>query len=228
MKHHFCCLSCVFPFVAVARLYNSLVSPKLARIFQLFRPMGEIMSSFDRVAKALPAGSLLLAAAMLASCGGEEGDQAPAAQDAAASAEMAAPVTGTDSQTADEPAADIEPVAAEPAPAAPGKGPAPSVSVDEPAYVGIWGVDLAQCSVGQEYELPPMILRADGYDQHEAHCEFELVEQTGPAQWHVSGQCSVEGDEQPLEYNMAIVDGDLVSWSGDARKDAWTLVRCPE
>jgi hypothetical protein len=221
-------LSCVFPFVAVARLYNRLVSPKLARIFQLFRPMGEIMSSFDRVAKALPAGSLLLAAAMLVSCGGEEGDQAPAAQDAAASAEMVASAPGTDIQTADEPAADIEPVAAEPAPAAPGKGPAPSVSVDEPAYVGIWGVDLAQCSVGQEYDRPPMILRADGYDQHEAHCEFELVEQTGPAQWHVSGQCSVEGDEQPLEYNMAIVDGDLVSWSGDARKDTWTLVRCPE
>ncbi|WP_417488697.1 hypothetical protein [Maricaulis sp.] len=191
------------------------------------------MSSFDRFVKAVPAGSLLLAAALLVSCGGVEDGQAPAAPDAATPAGIVEPATGTDGQAADGqasdgPAAVIEPVPLEPAPAVPGKGAAPIASVAEPAYVGTWGVDLAQCSDTQEYEWAPMVLRADGYDQYEAHCDFELVDQTGPAQWHITGHCSVEGDEQPLDYNMAIVDGDLVHWSGDARKDAWTLVRCPE
>ncbi len=192
--------------------------------------MGEIMSSSDRFANCLPAGTLLLASALLVSCGGEE---APVAPDAAAPAEMAAPATEVDSQMASEPPAatepdPAEPAATEPAAAVPGKGPAPSASVAGPAYVGTWGIDLAQCSVGQEYEQPPMILRADGYDQHEAHCEFDSVTETGPSQWRVTGLCSVEGDEQPIDYNLAVIDGNLVHWADGGRKDAWTLVRCPE
>lgn len=200
--------------------------------------MGEFMASLDRFAKALPAGSLLLAAALLVSCGSGEGDLAPAAPDAAAPAETVAPATGTDGQTAGEPATDIEPAPAEPnpvdpapgepTPADPGKGAAQPASAAGPAYIGTWGVDLAQCAVAQEYEQPPMILRADGYDQHEAHCEFDSVTETGPSQWRVSGLCSVEGDEQPIDYNLAVIDGNLVHWADGGRKDAWTLVRCPE
>ena len=166
--------------------------------------MGEFMASLDRFAKALPAGSLLLAAALLVSCGSGEGDPAPAAPDAAA------------------------PAPGEPTPADPGKGAAQPASAAGPAYIGTWGVDLAQCAVAQEYEQPPMILRADGYDQHEAHCEFDSVTETGPSQWRVSGLCSVEGDEQPIDYNLAVIDGNLVHWADGGRKDAWTLVRCPE
>jgi len=160
--------------------------------------MGECMSSHIRFAKALPTSGLMLAAALLVSCGGEEGaDAAPAAETAIAAANVAAPVVAA-------------------APAA------------EPAYIGTWGVDLAQCAIAQEYEQPPMILRADGYDQHEVHCDFDSVTETGPSQWHVTGQCSVEGDEQPIDENYAIVDGNLEHWAGDERQYSWTLVRCPE
>ena len=73
-----------------------------------------------------------------------------------------------------------------------------------------------------------MVLRADGYDQHEAHCVFDSVTETGPSQWRVTGQCSVEGDEQPIDDGFAIVDGHLEHWGGDEREYAWTLVRCPQ
>ncbi|SDM55452.1 hypothetical protein [Maricaulis salignorans] len=186
-----------------------------------------------RSAKGLPASALLVATLVLASCGGEADPNSPAADEAA-------PAASDTVEAADVPAADTpEPQAETPQPeaqqaadplkgAAPASSPAQSITAAQPAYVGTWGNDLAQCAIAQEYEQPPMIMRADGFDQHEAHCEFGTVTETGPAQWHVTGQCSVEGDEQPLDYNMAIVDGNLQHWSGDARKDAWTLVRCPD
>tara|TARA_R110000868_G_scaffold51823_13_gene163909 strand:+ start:13984 stop:14493 length:510 start_codon:yes stop_codon:yes gene_type:complete len=169
------------------------------------------MSRSDRFAKCLPAASLLLAAALLVSCGGEESAAAPGA---AVATDTAAPATDIDSAMAPEPAA-AEPVAQ-------------TASDAAPAYIGTWGVDLAQCAIAQEYEQPPMILRADGYDQHEAHCDFDSVTETGPSQWHVTGQCIVEGDEQPIDENYAIIDGHLEHWAGDERQYAWTLVRCPE
>ncbi|WP_417482500.1 hypothetical protein [Maricaulis sp.] len=171
------------------------------------------MTSHIRIAKSLPASGLLLAAALLVSCGGEDGADAATVAETAMSADTVADITQAAAPAADQ-------------------ATAPAVDMDnsqaaEPAYVGTWGVDLAQCAVGQEYEQPPMILRADGYDQHEAHCDFDSVSETGPAQWHISGHCSVEGDKQTVEYNLAIVDGQLEQWSGDDREYVWTLVRCP-
>lgn len=181
------------------------------------------MSKILWSAKGLPSSAVLLAAVVLASCGAETPTAEPAPDAASVPAIEAA-------EPAAEPAV---PAAAEPAPA-PIKGAAQPpaaaqpAAADQPAYVGTWGTDLAQCAIEQDYEQPPMIMRADGFDQHEAHCEFDTITETGPAEWAVTGQCSVEGDAQAIDYNMAIVDGNLQHWSGDARKDAWTLVRCPE
>lgn len=186
------------------------------------------MSKILRSTKGLPTSAVVLAAILLASCGADT-----AMPDAAAvpAGEVVDP--STDPAAAADPAegpavpVNAEP-APEPAPGSPLKEAAQPAAAVEPAYIGTWGTDLAQCAIAQDYEQPPMIMRADGFDQHEAHCEFETVMETGSSQWNVTGQCSVEGDEQPLDYNMAIIDGNLVHWSGDARKDAWTLVRCPE
>lgn len=159
--------------------------------------------------RVLPASAAILGLALLAACNAPEPAAAPEAVPSEAMPETAEPAPET-------------------MPEAPIKSAAPTAPAARPAFVGTWGVDLAQCAVEQEYEQPPMILRADGYDQHEAHCEFDSVTETGPSQWRVSGQCSVEGDEQAIDYNLAVIDGNLVHWADGGRKDAWTLIRCPE
>ncbi|WP_339746600.1 hypothetical protein [uncultured Maricaulis sp.] len=173
--------------------------------------MSKLLRSTNRV----PSSGILLAAIVLASCGADTGaaTAAPVAPDASA-IEAAEPATPASAEPAvvQEPETPLK-AAAEPAAA--------------PAFIGRWGIDLAQCSIAQESEGAPMILRADGYDQHEAHCDFDSVNQTGPGQWHVTGQCDVEGDAQPIDDNFAIVDGNLEQWSGDRKAGVWTLVRCP-
>lgn len=173
--------------------------------------MSKLLRSNNRV----PSSGVLLAAIVLASCGAESGTAAPATEaPEPAAIEAAEPATpaSTEPAIAPEPETALK-AAAEPAAA--------------PAFIGRWGIDLAQCALAQESEGAPMILRADGYDQHEAHCDFNTVNQTGPGQWHVTGQCDVEGDSQPTDENFAIADGNLEQWSGDRKAGVWTLVRCP-
>ncbi len=169
------------------------------------------MSKLLRSTHRLPSSTVLLAAIVLASCGADTGSA-----DAATEAPDASAIETVDLATA-EPAVAPEPEASLKAAAEPAAA----------AYIGSWGVDLAQCAVAQEFQGAPMILRADGFDQHEAHCDFDTVNQTGPEQWHVTGQCDVEGDAQPIEENFAIADGNLEQWSGDRKAGVWTLVRCP-
>lgn len=45
----------------------------------------------------------------------------------------------------------------------------------EPAYVGTWGVSAVQCKIRQDRQGAPMVIRAKGYDQNEAHCNFTSV-----------------------------------------------------
>jgi hypothetical protein len=72
-----------------------------------------------------------------------------------------------------------------------------------PAYVGTWASDPAQCRVGQEEENAPMIMRRDGYDQHEAHCRFANVAPKGAA-WSVRARCMVEGNNMNLNLTLAV------------------------
>ncbi|MBU2581816.1 MAG: hypothetical protein KJ622_08870 [Alphaproteobacteria bacterium] len=92
----------------------------------------------------------------------------------------------------------------------------------EPAYVGTWGTDAAQCSVPQDQQGAPMAISAAGYDQHEAHCEFKTVSGQAPT-WKVSALCSVEGDRQEAAFTLT-VDGNQLMVA-----DAYgsqTLMKC--
>ena len=94
----------------------------------------------------------------------------------------------------------------------------------DPAYVGTWGTDAAQCKVPQEQEGAPMIITAMGYDQHEAHCTFGSVMKKGSA-WKARANCSVEGDSQK-EILLLRVTGDVLLLTVGNRKSSNTLTRC--
>ncbi len=93
-----------------------------------------------------------------------------------------------------------------------------------PAYVGTWGVDLAQCKIPQDLENAPMAMNAEGFDQHEAHCTFATVTETAPGTWKMAEACTVEGDEQSDEMTFSVA-GDTLTIDPGAR--AYQLVRCP-
>ena len=92
----------------------------------------------------------------------------------------------------------------------------------EPAYVGTWGVSVAQCRIPQERQGAPMVIRAKGYDQHEAHCDFTTVKKTGTV-WNVAAACSIEGDKQKDAFTLKVVDDTLILTQG---KIARTYRRC--
>jgi hypothetical protein len=72
-----------------------------------------------------------------------------------------------------------------------------------PAYVGTWASRPAQCRLGQEVQDAPMIIKRDGYDQHEAHCKFNSVQAQGKA-WTVKAKCMVEGDTQDYGFVLQV------------------------
>jgi hypothetical protein len=92
-----------------------------------------------------------------------------------------------------------------------------------PAYVGTWGSQPAQCRLGQDQQDAPMIIKRDGYDQHETHCKFSSVRAKGLA-WTVKAKCTVEGDTQ----NPTLVlraSGNRLTIRDEA--GTRTLQRCP-
>src|SRR5262245_22631682 len=91
-----------------------------------------------------------------------------------------------------------------------------------PAYVGTWASRPAQCRVDQSSQNAPLIMRRDGYDQHEAHCRFTSVRAQGPA-WAVKARCTVEGDTQEMDLVLQVSGNRLtIRDEGGAR----TLERC--
>jgi hypothetical protein len=77
-----------------------------------------------------------------------------------------------------------------------------------PAYVGTWASEPAQCRVGQEEQNAPMIMRRDGYDQHEAHCKFTSVSPKGAA-WRVRARCVAEGNKTTINLTLAVTGNRL-------------------
>jgi hypothetical protein len=77
-----------------------------------------------------------------------------------------------------------------------------------PAYVGTWASQTAQCRVDQSEQNAPLIMRRNGYDQHEAHCSFSNIRQKG-ATWTVRAACSVEGDKQTHSLTLSVADNRL-------------------
>ncbi len=74
----------------------------------------------------------------------------------------------------------------------------------------------------QDLQGAPIVIRAKGYDQLEAHCNFTTVKKTG-AVWNVVAACSVEGDKQTDAFTLKVVDDTLVLTQG---KIARTYRRC--
>mgnify|MGYP001348430211 CR=1 FL=1 len=84
----------------------------------------------------------------------------------------------------------------------------------DPAYVGTWASDLAQCKIGQERQEAPLVLSKDGYDQHETHCRFTSVE-GGDGEWKVKSDCTVEGSAEAYDFTLT-VSGDTLTVTDEA------------
>jgi hypothetical protein len=84
---------------------------------------------------------------------------------------------------------------------------------DDPAYVGTWASDLAQCKVPQERQEAPLVLSKDGYDQYETHCRFTSVKGNGN-EWKVTSECTIEGSAEPYDFALT-VSGDTLTVTDD-------------
>lgn len=89
------------------------------------------------------------------------------------------------------------------------------------AYVGKWAVDAAGCNLTQDQENAPYVFTSDGYDQHESHCTWANVQNTGATSWTIAAACQVDGDEASLGWEIS-VEGDTMQMVPGPR-----LVRCP-
>jgi hypothetical protein len=89
-------------------------------------------------------------------------------------------------------------------------------------YVGTWASQPAQCRLGQESQDAPMIIKRDGYDQHEAHCTFKSSRKQG-ATWTIVAECQVEGDKQEHKFTFRVANNRLTI--GD-EAGTRTLQRC--
>ena len=89
----------------------------------------------------------------------------------------------------------------------------------QPAYVGTWGKDAAQCKNSQETSDAPMLIAKNGYDSHEAHCTFSSIKKSGNT-WTMRTTCSVQGDQQVGKMTLS-VNGETVTVDGK-----WKLKRC--
>lgn len=107
-----------------------------------------------------------------------------------------------------------------PAPEAASEAASDAVTASD-AYVGTWAADASACTIPQEQEGAPYVFHSDGYNQHEAHCTWAMIEPTGPNAWRVAAACQVDGDEASLGWDMT-VDGDTLQMVPGPR-----LTRCP-
>jgi hypothetical protein len=92
-----------------------------------------------------------------------------------------------------------------------------------PPFVGKWASQAPQCRLGQQSENAPMIIRRDGYDQHETHCKFKSVRPQMPA-YAIKAQCEVEGDMQDVDLVFQVA-GNRLTIRDEA--GARVLQKCP-
>lgn len=90
------------------------------------------------------------------------------------------------------------------------------------SYVGTWASQPAQCKVDQSNEKAPLIMRSNGYDQHEAHCTFSNVRKKGST-WTARAACSVQGDKQTQDLTLSVAGNRLTIRD---QRGARTLTRC--
>jgi hypothetical protein len=97
-----------------------------------------------------------------------------------------------------------------------------SANGKNPAYVGTWASQPAQCNADQsDQEKAPLIMRRDGYDQHETHCTFSNI-RAKSGTWTVRAACSVEGDKQTHTLTLSVSNNRLTMRDQGSR----VLQRC--
>ncbi|MDO9411460.1 MAG: hypothetical protein Q7T81_02645 [Pseudolabrys sp.] len=92
-----------------------------------------------------------------------------------------------------------------------------------PAFVGTWALEAAQCTLPQDNENAPLIMRANGYQQQTEQCSFTSVKPQKKA-WAVKGSCSIEGKKEPLSVTLSLVNGELNIDDGTGVRE---FKRCP-
>ena len=91
-----------------------------------------------------------------------------------------------------------------------------------PAYVGTWALDSSQCTLTQDDENAPLVMRADGYQQQTETCSFSSVKPV-KKNWAVKGSCSIDGKKEPLSVTLSIVNDELNIDDGSGVRE---LKRC--
>jgi len=97
-----------------------------------------------------------------------------------------------------------------------------AAAADDPAFVGKWSLDPANCNAGQETESAPLVIARDRYDQHESHCAFKSVE-GGNGEWKFASECTVEGSAMPYDFSLTLSGDTLTFTDSGGQRD---FLRC--
>jgi hypothetical protein len=93
----------------------------------------------------------------------------------------------------------------------------------QPAYVGTWALKSAQCRLNQRDPNAPLIMRRNGYDQHETHCRFSRIRARGRSTWTLLAACTVQGDKRTSTLTLAVSRNRLTMRNRSGRR---VLTRC--
>jgi hypothetical protein len=93
---------------------------------------------------------------------------------------------------------------------------------DDPAFVGTWSLDPAQCGTAQDSQNAPLVIAKDRYDQHESHCTFKSVD-GGNNEWKITSECTVEGSATPYDFALTLSGDTLTVTDSGGPRD---FLRC--
>ncbi|MEI9901674.1 MAG: hypothetical protein WDN31_17925 [Hyphomicrobium sp.] len=93
---------------------------------------------------------------------------------------------------------------------------------EDPAFVGKWSLDPANCGAAQDSENAPLVIAKDRYDQHESHCAFKSVD-GGNGEWKISSECTVEGSPMPYDFGLTLSGHTLTFTDSGGPRD---FLRC--
>lgn len=98
----------------------------------------------------------------------------------------------------------------------------PAALAAQPPYVGTWAAHRAMCTIPQSRSGAPIVVRIDGYDQHETHCSFRNARKVFGG-WTVDAACAVDGDRQKHGFKLSVSRDRLTIHEGRHKR---ILVRC--
>jgi len=98
----------------------------------------------------------------------------------------------------------------------------PAHAGNDTPYVGIWSLEVRNCSAEESSPDGPMLIAEDRYDQYQTHCEFKSVEPK-EGDFNVSADCTVAGNAQTATFTLT-VSGDTLTFTDDT--GARDFLRC--